>query len=378
MSRLLHYGKEYDTVSQEAERLGDRAAQVELDGKDPDAQIDFLTSVFERAVAYHDDESAQKFARLIFWALEDAEFVPILSEEPGSRYLPHGDRVDEAIQRAQRAVAQKAMELWEKTPTHIKEPDRHLSTWRDIPTLPETKKTLLAEVVERWRKTGEETEADQLFNFLVGLRSSFPKERGMFEDVIRKATDQSFPVVRLTRHIIATALRPGPDEETLRILAIARARNGRLESLALEISAVEPLNGCSPAAYALARTLLAQVAELDRAAESLEARLRQEWGSCRPWLPGYSVSGTPKVSYSFHGPIEVCLNIELRHERYRAVPFDENKMHEWFDIAKQSVICWQVKHHFMVDLKIRVCLSGKELCARQQQLAIEATRTTTA
>lgn len=367
-------GERYWTVRAVVEKAGDWGTMAMLVDEGIGQQLHNLELLFSVAVSRHDDQAGQKFAAWIFHVLDDAELAPHLKEDSHGKYFEHSAEVEEARQRAMRARSEKVIALWPKVPAYAKtRGDGDYRPSQAIPTLLGTKKVMLTEVANRWRSTRDEAEADHLFGFLADLKPhvGFEEERKMIQGVIREATNH-FPAERLACHIVAVT--SAADSELTRLLTIAWARNVDFTTLWLKFTAVEPLAGCSPAAYEVARSFSAQVAKLDQDALFLKAVLgEREFLAKIQRPPEYEeVPGALKIAYKSHDTIEARLEIRL-HWR---TAFDENQGHEWFDAAKRNVRRWQVERPHPVNLEMVVMQGDREeaIFSREQQLVPKGAR----
>ncbi|MBI2054550.1 MAG: hypothetical protein HYT39_00400 [Candidatus Sungbacteria bacterium] len=321
---------------------GDHAACVLITGRDTEQQLANLDLMFAMAIDRHDDPGAQKFASWILFAVRD-----------------------NAMLTTNAVRFRKAIALLNKLPTFTKSDSR-------VAFL-ETKKMLLAEVANRWRDTMDESEADEIFRFLVNFRGTHGGGK-MFDDLIREAT-KKFPAGRLARQLAAGHIQPwsASDNDLFRILAIAWIRNSDPAILSLQVSVVGALTGCSREVMKPVREMMAWIGKFDRDVASLRVVLGHQQDNPFVILPdGYEqIPGWLTITYCSLDVVETHLSIVIPRSNNK---YEESEGYGWFEAAKRNIQRWQADHPHSVRLKMtidRATGSGdKKLFSREELLTV--------
>jgi hypothetical protein len=209
----------------------------------------------------------------------------------------------------------------------------------DVATLLEIRAEVLSTIAKRWRDTRDEQEADKLFDFLITeTKSRFPEETKVLLGLLRETTNAIFPVVRLTRHYLLCANRPGVNEEIANILAIARTRNS--PDVFAEFALVRHLEGCSQVGRRFIEEFAAKAGSLDRDAISLWDTVQSSHE--RSYFGKRIMCG--EVSWRFSvddlNAIIMTITLAVRREFDDLQGFGESQ----FELAKTRALKWKEGH----------------------------------
>ncbi len=317
-----------------------------LEGEQPRSCAVTLWSLFCRAAEDGDDESSVRMFTWLMHATDDIYFLPLLGEND---VLPHSEEVNAAKDAASKARSLEAMGSWRVLPT--------TEVQADYPALLKTKKYLLTEIVGRWRQTEDEEEADQLFDFLIGLKLNSVKERDIFQTVVREnGTNTGFPPARAARHYLNLTrqcslelLRRnyGPDShlsEFAKMLSIAWIRNSTYDQRARAMLVAMPVHDSSDEAAEALGEISQFIAEVAVAVEVLKKQVKLQYSAVGPKLSArYSVSGSHNVELTVEFPSR-WNNLNSYLMNSKRWQFDENKAHDKFDELVELVQKWREEH----------------------------------
>lgn len=330
----------------------------------PKKRVETLQKVFMLAVSSQNDEVALAHFNFLVQSFYDLEFV-LSSEDKKKIRL-----------KAKKESTLKTIELYGALPPS----EMRAGERRHELTLFKTRKAMLTLVAEAWQDTEDEEEADNCFNFLLGVVKStkLHEEDKLLQDVIREATDRGFPLNRLVRHFL---LIPQPDKFSLSdyahkiktlagILAIAWARNSEFTNIASLFRAVQPVlmiaqegwRTDAQVAFELVGQLASEIALLDQGAKELLKMMQPEWYSSD------KVPGEIRLTYSGLSLVEVLIEGEIGSSWRR--PFKDSEGHEWFEKARDFVIKWREAYpSYSVSLKLLVKskFGTKPLFVREQE-----------
>lgn len=335
------YSDEYIRVTEAIADSKDWALHTLLKDLKPIDQIKKIKEVFLAACKKRDDKFALQYFKWLLNAVDDAKLIPFLEKERNDEVLPYTEEVKKAKTDARINRAKIARELYNKLPSSSKgtaqqfiAQDETIPVDVDIPTLLKTKRAILTEIAEWWGETEDEKEADEIFDFLNDIPTQFDEEVKIKLDVIRKATRSEFPVPRLTRQLLLLQPEEFPREGDIApILAIARARNRRLNIAALEMSIVQHMEECTKASFQLLENIAKKISIFDAETRELIEMIESS----------HDIYGKTQVSYSDVNTIKVLIEQKCRFNWCRDRD-DDKEFYEQFEKARDKVVEWKKKY----------------------------------
>ena len=168
----------------------------------------------------------------------------------------------------------------------------------NFPHLEETKKFILAKVMNWCYKTDDEAESDELFNFFCSIKPNYQEERKLLTEVLKNATDTKVSIKRLSRHFLSLGLEyssstkkyykfPNHYDHLADIgLVIFNAwrRNQSLSDISVMMRAVQPIERTSYAAFGWLGKCAEKIAQIEKTHVDEEYTIHFGW----------SVSAVPK------------------------------------------------------------------------------------
>ncbi|TAL49436.1 hypothetical protein EPN83_00820 [Patescibacteria group bacterium] len=146
------------------------------------------------------DGELLKYLEYLFCAIEDEAVSSAGDTEEASR-------VRGALEAADRRKAVFAKDLFKAIPHTGKgvtrewiAEDETRKGERQVPVFPKTLARILGEIARQWEQTKDETEADELFNYLLEVAISPTEFRGVVQKAVRDR-DALTPIARVERHL---------------------------------------------------------------------------------------------------------------------------------------------------------------------------------
>jgi hypothetical protein len=328
-----------------------------LNGLSLEARLVKMRDLFLRSMDWKDDKLAALYFSFLLQCISDRELAPFIIEEEGKTALyflsEDAKKLHDAKARAGNMQAQEAIELY-----------NYLFIRKERAGFPKTKSAMLTFLAKQWQETGDDEEADMLFDYLTGS-ALFPTEEKFLLGMFREATDGSFPADRLSRHI-ARLVPHGIKDCSLdrRIREIARVLlNGWARSCAeSSISrAAMMFRSCQPllelrdtdklpisVAFDLQRRESIKDAEFHAALLELFESFG-DWGSD-------SVPGKKLVLYLDAKRVEISIAVPVSMGNYR---FDDELLkkdgNKWYEMARDRAKEWRKKYmQYSLYLKLSV------------------------
>lgn len=316
---------------------------------------------FGEMVRCGDDKGAAAAVNWIMQATEDIHLVPLLGDDMTGPYVKNVDAVEHGVDRDR---AGEAMGLWDFLPDSRDEKvrvpingdrDTELRSV-DAPAFPVTKRTLLMEIVRRWRKTDDEEEADRLFDFLCGLKLKHAEDRELLEKTVREEgtigylddngrITMPFPPQRAARHFLELMRRKLEKGSRYRceftglarLLSIAWIRNGKEDQRMNWMRAVLPMFASSDAAFDALQGCASELAALDAKVEVLLKELK-----------GNSPFNSCRIRVRYGRGREVTVSIEFPSATFNGFfatsntgQFDANRAHDRFEALVGRTRQWR-------------------------------------
>lgn len=328
-------------------------------------RIDKIKEIFFVACRNKHDKTALKLYQWFLCAISDVKLLPFVKKEKDREFLPETSEIYKVQKEVWAEQTAKTMELYDLLPFYKKQwPSRDTKKDKiemigiDSPVLLETKKVMLEVIAKRWRDTEDEQEADKIFNFLWQVPTEFDQDSDIKLKAIRKATDERFPVKRLTRHIVALLnveeqkLFKDDRERIIKILAKARSRNREPERAASELKIIQHTEDFSSGAYHFLEKKAQEISEFD--AEARELKQMMQSGKYDK-----SVYGEINLSYLKTQKSDLLLLIVLIERKLQHIESDipEVDLHQQFERARDYVLQWRSKYS---SRKVKLVLSLKD------------------
>ncbi len=168
----------------------------------------YLEDIFLDAARCKNDAAAKRF----YLELRAAILERILKDflEEGGDHVPQ--RTAQVLLPVQRSFAtldwqyaRMAMRLWPKLPVATTQTPAGgifpTEAVESVPVLLDTKRLLLEDIAWCWKISPNGSKPDEVFAFLNNVVSPFPKEREVFEKVIRDTTKEMFSIDKVTEGI---------------------------------------------------------------------------------------------------------------------------------------------------------------------------------
>lgn len=310
---------------------------------EPSQAAAVLNRVFQVAVEGGDDQAASVYADWILRGIGDSRLQPLLDKN--GKLPVGGDQIKQAIDQVCRLQAAAAQELYQFLPDKAQVSDAYEQR-ANSPTMLETKRVLLTEVVQRWRETKDETEADAWCDFLCGLNVQFYDQEKMIESVLRAGTDRGFPPVRAARHYLRALKKSHKAITSAEIvsglLILVWLRNSKKDQQAQIVEEVLPLLGASQEAFTFMTAQAAQVRELDSKLRLLCDQLQSR-----------RIFHERKVLVQYVTSAEVTVTVELSASDFfgffatsNRSQFDSRKAEECFVELMNIVNSWRTEPEF--------------------------------
>jgi len=356
---------EYLTVLDMAKEKGAVGTWDILKNLCPEARLVRMRELFIQSLPWHNDNVTVLNFSLVLQCVSDRELTSFIIEEEGKTalYFPSEDakKLHDAKARVGKLQSEEAMALFSLLPTYKRE-----KGGSDEAALPQTKKAMLAFLGKQWRETGDDEEADMLFDYLTGS-ALFPGEEKLLLAIFKEATDGSFPADRLSRHI-ARLVPPGIKDCSLdrRIREIARVLlNGWARSCAeSSISrAAMMFRSCQPLLELRDRDSLPISVAFDlQHRESIKdaefhAALLELFDSFDDW--GNSIPGKKSVNYPDAKRAEISISITLSTVgHFPSEELYQKEGHKYFEMARDRAKEWR-KKYMQYSLYLKLFVHGE-------------------
>jgi hypothetical protein len=166
--------RKYETLSEYLQRVKPDVAKA-LKGLNPRELFDRIRNTITTFALFGSDEKAAEQVSLLFRAVDDLFFIPLIQED--EEMSPHTDvpKVRGARESARTSGSQEAIKLYQNLPRQ---------------PLSKTRAALLAEIVRRWGQTRNAEERAALSTFLLSVEELFDGEGEIRIKALRQAVDQ--------------------------------------------------------------------------------------------------------------------------------------------------------------------------------------------